>query len=140
MTIWKITPNIQELNQLCQNCAVSHLGIEFVRFGENWLEATLQVDQRTTQPFGLLHGGVSAVMAETLGSAASLLCCESNQIPVGKELNIRHLKAVKQGVVTAKAQPINLNTDEHIWEITQYNEKNEPFSIATLVVKIITKA
>lgn len=65
--IWKKSLSLAELNQLCQGCAVSHLGIEFSAQGDDWLEATVPVDHRTTQPFGLLHGGISAVLAETLG-------------------------------------------------------------------------
>ncbi|MDG6881442.1 Putative esterase HI_1161 [Phocoenobacter uteri] len=137
--IWKTTPNIQELNALCQNCAVSHLGIEFTDYGTDWLAATLEVNERTTQPFGLLHGGVSAALAETVASAAALLCCKKDQIPVGKELTIQHLKPVKQGKVTAKTQLVAADNVEHIWDITLYNERQDICAISQLVLKVIGK-
>ncbi|MDP8051188.1 hotdog fold thioesterase [Pasteurella atlantica] len=139
MSIWKKEPNIEELNQLCKNCAVAHLGVTFNDFGNNWLSAKLTVDHRTVQPFGLLHGGVSAFIAETLGSAASLLCCSANQIPVGKKLTIEHLKPIKSGYVNAVARPVKLDENQHIWEISQYNEQKECCAISQLVVKIIEK-
>ncbi len=137
--IWKTEPNIQALNELCQNCAVSHLGIEFNDYGADWLSATLSVDKRTTQPFGLLHGGISAALAETVASAASLHCCNEKQITVGKKLSIQHLKSVKQGKVTAKAQLVALDKIEHIWEISIYNEQQENCAISQLILKVIEK-
>ncbi len=137
--IWKTEPNIQALNKLCQNCAVSHLGIEFNDYGMDWLSATLTIDQRTIQPFGLLHGGISAALAETVGSAASLYCCTESQITVGKELTIQHLKPVKQGKVTAKAQLVAIDKIEHIWEIFIYNEQQENCAVSQLVLKVIEK-
>ncbi len=139
MIIWKKTPNIQAINQLCQNCAVSYLGIEFIDFGDNWLSAIIEVDERTTQPFGLLHGGVSALLAETLGSAAALLCCDKKQIPVGKTLSIKHIKPIRSGTVTARATPIRLEDDSQIWEISQFNQKNEICAISRLEVCLIKK-
>lgn len=137
--IWNKTPNIQELNKLCENSAVSHIGIEFTDFGDDWIQANVPVDHRTTQPFGLLHGGISATLAETLGSVGALLCCEENQIPVGTELNIQHLKAAQSGKVFAKAFPLQKNNDYHTWQIDLYNQQNELCSTAKLDVKLITK-
>ncbi|MGX2951176.1 hotdog fold thioesterase [Ursidibacter sp. B-7004-1] len=130
MMIWKKTLSLSQLNQLCQNCAVSHLGIEFTAQGENWLEATLVVDHRTTQPFGLLHGGISATLAETVASAAALLCCEEHQFPVGTELNISHLKAIKQGKATAKATPLHLGKTHQVWQVMIYDEQMQLGAIA----------
>ncbi len=135
--IWKTEPNIQTLNKLCQNCAVSHLGIEFNDYGMDWLSAILSVDQRTIQPFGLLHGGISAALAETVASAASLYCCIENQTTIGKELKIQHLKSVTEGKITAKAQLVALDSVEHIWEVIIYNEQQETCAIAQVVTKVI---
>ncbi len=137
--IWKTEPNIQALNELCQNCAVSHLGIEFNDYGSDWLSATLNIDQRTTQPFGLLHGGISAALAETVASAASLSCCKKDEITVGKELTIKHLKPIKKGKVTAKAQLVALDNVEHIWDVEIYNEQQEVCSVAQMVSKVLQK-
>lgn len=137
--IWKKTTTIEQLNQLCQHSAVSHLGIEFTAQGIDWLEATVPVDQRTIQPFGLLHGGISATLAETLASAASLLCCEENQFPVGTELNISHLKSVKQGKALGRALPLNLGRDSQVWEIRIQDENNRLCAVARLTVRLLTK-
>lgn len=137
--IWKQTTTLDQLNQLCQHSAVSHLGIQFSHQDERHLFATVPVDARTTQPFGLLHGGVSATLAETLGSAAAMLCCEPNQIPVGTELNISHLKAVKSGIVTGKAQALHFGRDSQVWQIEIFNDKQELCAVARLSVRVITQ-
>lgn len=137
--IWKKNTTLAQLNQLCQHSAVSHLGIEFNAQGEDWLEATVPVDQRTTQPFGLLHGGVSATLAETLGSAAALLCCEEEQFPVGTELNISHLKPVKQGNATGRASPLHLGRDSQVWQVEIRDENNRLSAIARLSVRLLKK-
>lgn len=137
--IWKKTTTIAELNQLCAHCAVGHLGIEFSAQGDDWLEATVPVDHRTTQPFGLLHGGISAVLAETLGSAGALLCCEANQIPVGTELNISHLKAIKQGKATARAIPLHLGKESQVWNVDIQDETDRLCAVARVSVKLIEK-
>lgn len=137
--IWKKTTTIEQLNQLCQHSAVSHLGIEFTAQGIDWLEATVPVDQRTIQPFGLLHGGISATLAETLASAAALLCCEENQFPVGIELNISHLKAVKQGKAIGRAFPLHLGKESQVWEIKILDENNRLCAVARLTVRLLTK-
>lgn len=137
--IWKNRPNLNELNQLCQHCAVGYLAIEFTAFGEDWLEASVPVDHRTTQPFGLLHGGISATLAETLGSAAAMLSCEPQQIPVGTELNISHLKGIHHGKATAKATPLHLGKKHQVWHIDLFNDQQERCATARLRVELISK-
>ncbi|MDH2997727.1 esterase [Pasteurellaceae bacterium LFhippo2] len=137
--IWKKPTSIEQLNQLCQNCAVAHLGIEFTTQGEDWLEATVPVDHRTTQPFGLLHGGISATLAETLASAAALLTANDNQIPVGTELNISHLKAIRQGLATARATPLHLGKESQVWQVEIRNDNNDLCAVARLSVKLLTQ-
>ena len=106
-TIWKQTATPEQLNQLCQGNAVGHLGIHFTQIGEDWLE--------TMQPFGVLHGGISATLAETVANAGSLLVCEPHQIAVGMELNISHLKSVKAGKkAIARAYPLKLGREVHV--------------------------
>ncbi|WP_373778518.1 hotdog fold thioesterase [Glaesserella sp.] len=138
--IWKKPTSIEQLNRLCQNSAVSHLGIEFTVQDDNRLEATVPVDNRTTQPFGLLHGGISATLAETLGSAAALLSCEENQVPVGTELNISHLKAIKQGLATGRATPLHLGRESQVWQVEIRNENNELCAVARLSVKLLNQS
>ena len=107
MAIWKKAFTLKQLNEMGKHCAVGHLGIEISAYGENWIEAKMPVDHRTTQPFGLLHGGVSVALAETIGSLAGFLCIEEGQAALGLDINANHLRPVKQGVVIAKAMPIS---------------------------------
>lgn len=132
--------NIEQLNKLCQHSAVAHLGIEFIEIGEHSLTATVPVDTRTVQPFGLLHGGVSALLAETLGSAAAMLHCGENEIPVGTELNISHLKSIKTGKAIATATPLHLGKNSHVWQIEQCDEQGDLCAVSRLRVAILSKA
>ena len=135
--LWKKTFTLENLNQLCSNSAVSHLGIEISAFGEDWIEATMPVDHRTTQPFGLLHGGISVALAETIGSLAGYLAIEENKIAVGLDINAHHLRSVKQGIVTAKATPISLNRNIHVWQIDIRDEQDKLCCVSRLTLSIL---
>ena len=135
--IWQKNFTLENLNQLCSNSAVSHLGIEISAFGEDWIEATMPVDHRTTQPFGLLHGGISVALAETIGSLAGYLAIEENKIAVGLDINAHHLRSVKQGIVTAKATPISLNRNIHVWQIDIRTEENKLCCVSRLTLSVI---
>lgn len=137
--MWKKSLSLADLNQLCINSAVSHLGIMFSAQGENWLEAKLMVDKHTRQPFGLLHGGISATLAETVASAAALLSCEENQLPIGTELNISHLHAIRQGKVTARATPLLLKQRLQVWQIELRDETDKLCAISRLSIQLLTK-
>ena len=128
--IWKKTFTLPQLNEMGKNCAVGHLGIEISAFGDNWLEASMPVDHRTTQPFGLLHGGVSVALAETVGSLAGFLAVE--------EISANHIRPVRQGKVTAKATPINLSPDTHVWQIDIRTEEDKLCCLARLTLSIIS--
>ena len=135
--IWQKNFTLENLNQLCSNSAVSHLGIEISAFGEDWIEATMPVDHRTTQPFGLLHGGISVALAETIGSLAGYLAIEENKIAVGLDINAHHLRSVKQGIVTAKATPISLNRNLHVWHIDIRDEPDKLCGVSRLTLSIL---
>lgn len=135
--IWQKNFTLENLNQLCSNSAVSHLGIEISAFGEDWIEATMPVDHRTTQPFGLLHGGISVALAETIGSLAGYLVIEENKIAVGLDINAHHLRSVKQGIVTAKATPISLNRNIHVWQIDIRDEQDKLCCVSRLTLSIL---
>ena len=135
--IWQKNYTLENLNQLCSNSAVSHLGIEISAFGEDWIEATMPVDHRTTQPFGLLHGGISVALAETIGSLAGYLAIEENKIAVGLDINAHHLRSVKQGIVTAKATPISLNRNIHVWQIDIRDEQDKLCCVSRLTLSIL---
>jgi putative esterase HI_1161 len=135
--IWQKNFTLENLNQLCSNSAVSHLSIEISAFGEDWIEATMPVDHRTTQPFGLLHGGISVALAETIGSLAGYLAIEENKIAVGLDINAHHLRSVKQGIVTAKATPISLNRNIHVWQIDIRDEQDKLCCVSRLTLSIL---
>ena len=136
--IWKKTFTLPQLNEMGKNCAVGHLGIEISAFGDNWLEASMPVDHRTTQPCGLLHGGVSVALAETVGSLAGFLAVEEGNAVLGAEISANHLRPVRQGKVTAKATPINLSPDTHVWQIDIRTEEDKLCCLARLTLSIIT--
>ena len=136
MAIWKKTFTLNQLNEMSKNCAIEHLGIEVSAVGENWIEAKMPVDHRTTQPFGLLHGGVSVALAETIGSLAGFLCIEEGQVALGLDINANHLRPVKQGFVTAKATPIALNQNTHVWQIDIRDEQDKLCCVSRLTLSI----
>ena len=136
MAIWKKTFTLNQLNEMSKNCAIEHLGIEVSAVGENWIEAKMPVDHRTTQPFGLLHGGVSVALAETIGSLAGFLCIEEGQAALGLDINANHLRPVKQGVVIAKAMPISLSKNIHVWQIDIRDEQDKLCCVSRLTLYI----
>ena len=136
MAIWKKAFTLEQLNEMGKNCAIGHLGIEISAYGENWIEAKMPVDHRTTQPFGLLHGGVSVALAETIGSLAGFLCIEEGQSALGLDINANHLRPVKQGVVIAKAMPISLSKNIHVWQIDIRDEQDKLCCVSRLTLSI----
>ncbi len=135
--IWKKSRTIAQLNEMGQNCAVSHLGIEIAELGENWITASMSVDSRTTQPFGLLHGGVSVALAETVGSLAGWLCVDEDQAVVGMEVNANHLRPVRKGRVIAKAEPIHLAKNTQVWQIDIRDEQDKLCCVSRLTLAVI---
>ncbi|MFX2608647.1 MULTISPECIES: proofreading thioesterase EntH [Enterobacter] len=121
--IWKRHLSLEELNATSMNTLVAHLGIVYTRIGDDTLEAEMPVDARTHQPFGLLHGGASAALAETLGSMAGFLMTRDGQNVVGTELNATHHRAVSQGRVRGVCQPLHLGRSSQSWEIVVFDEQ-----------------
>ena len=121
--IWKRAVTLQALNAMGAENMVGLLDIQFTRIGDNELEATMPVDSRTHQPFGLLHGGASAALAETLGSMAGFLMTRDGQSVVGTELNATHHRAVSHGKVRGVCQPLHLGRSSQSWEIGVFDEQ-----------------
>jgi 1,4-dihydroxy-2-naphthoyl-CoA hydrolase len=127
------------LNQHKSNMT-AHLGIEYIEVNEHHLIAKMPVDHRTMQPMGILHGGASVVLAETLGSLGSMTHLDlSKQYPVGLEINANHLRSVNGGFVFGKATPIHLGRRTHVWEIKIINEEEKLVCISRLTVAIVDK-
>lgn len=139
-SIWTKTPEVTTLNEICKNTGVSHLGINFTEVGPNYIKATMPVDHRTIQPAGLLHGGISVALAESLGSVASSFCNESSDLmPVGVEINANHVRSARSGFVTGTVKPIHLGRSLHVWEIQVTDEQSKLCSISRLTVTLVSK-
>lgn len=134
------TVTLEMLNAMCRNTMMEHLGIEVTRLGDSYVEAKMPVDHRTHQPYGLLHGGASVVLAETLGSMAShCTLTDPNKYCVGLEINANHIKSIKSGFVFGVAKPIHLGNRTQVWEIRITNEAQELVCISRITMAIIDK-
>jgi 1,4-dihydroxy-2-naphthoyl-CoA hydrolase len=138
MSIWFAAPDLGELNRIHEGTAVSALGIRITAWSENSLTGTMPVDHRTKQPWGLLHGGASVLLAETLGSAASMCCVDQTKwLCVGLDVNANHLRGVRDGMVTGVAQPIHLGRTSHVWGIEIRTEDDRLVCVARLTATVI---
>jgi 1,4-dihydroxy-2-naphthoyl-CoA hydrolase len=138
MTLWQQVPNIEQLNASLKNTIGELLDIRFEAFDEQSISASMVVDARTHQPYGLLHGGASVVLAETLGSTASYLCIDSSKFYcVGLEVNANHLRGLRSGRVTAVARPVHLGRTTHVWDIRLSGEDGKASCISRLTMAIV---
>jgi 1,4-dihydroxy-2-naphthoyl-CoA hydrolase len=136
--IFRRKRTLEDLNAHGRNSAVSHLGIEFIEIGEDFLRGRMPVDQRTKQPYGLLHGGSSALLAETLASVAANMCLDKEgQQAVGLELNCNHVRAVRQGFVTGIARPVHIGRKTQVWDIRIEDENNKVCCVSRLTLAVI---
>ena len=136
---WKRELTLAALNASSENTMVAHLGIIYTRLEEALLEAEMPVDARTHQPFGLLHGGASAALAETLGSMAGWLMTEEGQCVVGTELNATHHRPVSSGKVRGECRPLHLGRQSQSWEIVVYDEKGRRCCTCRLGTAVLAK-
>jgi 1,4-dihydroxy-2-naphthoyl-CoA hydrolase len=135
MTIWKTVKTVDQLNESSKNTLADYLGIEFVELGDDFLKARMPVDRRTVQPAGILHGGASAALAETVGSVAAGLCVDpQKQGIVGLEINANHIRPVRDGWVIAMTRPIHVGKTTQIWEIRIVNQEEKLVSVSRLTV------
>lgn len=138
MSIWHRPYTLEELQQQSCNSMDEHLGIQFTEIGPDFVRATMPVDRRTQQPFGLLHGGASVVLAETLGSVGANLCLDPEAFfAVGQEINANHLRGVRSGRVTGTARPIYLGARSQVWEIRIEDEKGRLTCISRLTMAVV---
>lgn len=135
--IWQQPISLEGLNAINADSAAGHLGIEFVEIGDDYLVARVPVDARTRQPYGILHGGVSVVLAETLGSMGAALASPHGARAVGIDINANHLRAVHQGWVTGTACPVHLGRTTHVWQIDLRDETGTLSCVSRLTVAIL---
>jgi uncharacterized domain 1 len=132
-------PSVDELNALSRDTAIVALGIVFTEVGPDFLRATMPVDARTLQPYGLLHGGASVLLAETLGSSAGNLCVGEDAMVVGIEINANHLTAVREGLVTGTARPLHVGRSTQVWDIRIEDEVGRLACIARLTLAAVAR-
>ena len=141
MSIWyKNNYTLSELNAMGHNTMAQVLGMEFIEIGEDYLKLQMPVNSHTHQPYGILHGGASAALAETVGSVASSMCINNEkQICVGMEINCNHVRAKRDGNVIATASPLHLGATSHIWDIRITDENNKLICVSRLTMAILKK-
>ncbi|MBW7833606.1 MAG: hotdog fold thioesterase [Simplicispira suum] len=137
MSIWKKPITLEACNQTSENTAVTHLGIEFVEIGDDYLVGRVPVDERTRQPFGLLHGGVSVVLAETLGSIGAFYASPEGHRGVGLDINANHLRAATSGWVTGTARPVHIGRTTQVWAIEMVNEAGELTCVSRITMAML---
>jgi 1,4-dihydroxy-2-naphthoyl-CoA hydrolase len=138
MSIWFGPTALDDVNAHCRETLVRHLGIEIVEIGADYLKARMPVDERTHQPAGLLHGGASAALAETLASEASMMCLDrTKQRCVGLEVNANHVRGVQAGFVTGIARPIHLGRTTHVWDVRITDARDKLVCIARMTMAIL---
>jgi len=140
MALWKQLATLDVVNGWSPNTMIAHLGIRITDIGDDYLRGTMPVDARTLQPYGLLHGGASVSLAETLGSAAAMLCVDPDkEVAVGLDINANHLRAATGGVVTGTARPIHIGRTTQVWEIRVEDEQQRLVCIARLTVAVVPR-
>ncbi|MBK6264125.1 hotdog fold thioesterase [Marivirga sp. S37H4] len=135
-----VKPDIAKLNEMCKDTISEVLGMEFTEVGDNYIIAKMPVDKRTHQPYGLLHGGASVVLAETLGSVASMLMVDSEtHYCVGLEINANHIRGVTDGWVHGRTTPVHLGKTTQVWSIEIINEKEQLVCISRITMAVLKK-
>ncbi len=139
--IWfKKDINIGDLNSFAPRTMSHHLGMEWIEIGSDYLKMKMPVDERTRQPYGLLHGGASCALAETVGSVGSHLVIDPEKhLCVGLEINANHIRSARSGFVTATALPLHIGKSTHVWDIKIHDDENKLICVCRLTVAIIEK-
>lgn len=138
MSIWKQPADLASINAWSANTMMETLGIQLTAIGDDWLQGTMPVDHRTHQPYGLLHGGASVALAETLGSTAAMLTLDpAKELPVGLEINANHIRGVRSGVVSGTARVLHLGRTTQVWEIRIENEEGALVCISRITMAVV---
>lgn len=140
MAIWFSQATVDDVTALSDDSLASHLGIEFLEIGDDFLRGRMPVDSRTVQPGRILHGGASVALAETLGSVAASLCVDPEKYTcVGLEINANHLRAGRSGYVYGTARPIHVGRSTQVWEIRIEDEQEKPVCVSRLTMAVLEK-
>lgn len=140
MSIWFSSFTADDIAERGGGTMVGHLGIRFTEVGPDFLRATMPVDERTRQLMGVLHGGASVALAETIGSFAANLCVDQSRFYcVGQEINANHLRPVASGLVTATAKPFHVGTRSHVWHIEIHDERQRLVCVSRLTMAVVER-
>jgi len=139
MAIWRVSSTPEFLNERARDNLHGYLGITVTEIGEDYLRATMPVEPRVHQPFGVLHGGASVALAETVGSLAAMLCVEPRYMCLGQEINANHVRGVSTGTVTATARPYHLGARSHVWGIEIRDESDRLVCVSRLTVAVVER-
>jgi len=137
MSIFRQATTLDQLNAISKDTAIEALGIIFTKIGPDYICATMPVDARTHQPYGLLHGGASLLLAETLGSTAGTLCVPEGATVVGIEINANHMRGVRSGLVTGTARALHVGRNTHVWEIHIVDERETLVCVSRLTLAVV---
>ena len=137
MPIWKTPVTTDILTGIHADTAVAHLGIEFLEVGDDYIRGRVPVDTRTRQPYGILHGGVSVVLAETLGSCGAAYSCAPGHRAVGLDINANHLRAISSGWVHGIARPVHLGRTTQVWQIDLTDESGRPTCVSRITMAVL---
>ena len=140
MMIWKSLRSVEDLNCGRPGTLVEHLGIEFTEISDDFIRGTMPVDGRTRQPYGLLHGGASVALAETLGSTGATMCVDTKEFQcLGQEINANHVRGARTGHVIGTARPLHLGGRSHVWAIDIVNNEGKLVCTSRLTIAIIRR-
>lgn len=137
MAIWKREISIESLTALHQGTAPEHLGMEFTEVGDDFIRGRIPVDARTRQPYGVIHGGVNVVLAETLGSCGAVYCLPEGQRAVGLDINANHLRGASSGWVTGTARPVHIGRSTQVWHIDMHNDAGELTCVSRITMAVL---
>jgi 1,4-dihydroxy-2-naphthoyl-CoA hydrolase len=140
MSIWRSLRTLEELNGNREGTLIENLGILFTEIGDDFVRGTMPVDKRTVQPYGLLHGGASVALAETLGSMGAAMCVDAAEYQVvGQEINANHVRAARSGLVTGTARAVHLGGRTHVWSIEIVNDAQKLVCISRITMAVIKR-
>ncbi len=137
MRIWQQALSVDILNTINEDTVVRRLGIEFLEVGDDFLRARVPVNAHTRQPYGLLHGGVSVVLAETLGSCGAVYACPEGWRAVGLDINANHIRGATSGWVTGTARPVHIGRSTQVWQIDMHNDEGEITCVSRLTMAVL---
>ena len=137
MRIWTQPISVEILGSIHRDTAVQQLGIEFLEVGDDFIRARVPVDTRTRQPYGLLHGGVSVVLAETLGSCGAAFTCPPGHRAVGLDINANHLRGATSGWVTGTTRPVHIGRTTQVWQIEMADDEGRPTCVSRITMAVL---